>query len=91
MTKTEAREYVLRVLATEARHHVANGSEWLFHPLRADGIAVDTEGRFTEADGRRVREAVEKIANELENASRRLSHSRLRRETRARGRNAGAP
>jgi hypothetical protein len=91
MTKTEAREYALKALAAEVRHHIANGSEWLEMPhVAVAGAKVDGDGKFSEADARRVRDAVEEIACGLENASRRLTHSRLRRETRALGRNAGA-
>ena len=84
MTKAEAREYALKVLAAEARHHASNGSEWLEFPHgTAAGAKVDAEGKFSEADYKRVREAVEKIADELENGSSRLALSRLKREARA--------
>jgi hypothetical protein len=91
VTKAEAREYALKALAAEVRHHVSNGSGWLEMPhWHVPGAAIDADGKFSEADYRRVREALEKIANELENASRRLTHSRLLRATRALGRNSGA-
>lgn len=84
MTKGEAREYALKVLAAEVRHHVSNGSEWLEMPHgTATGAKVDSEGKFSEADYGRVRDAVEKIATELETASRRLALSRLRREAKS--------
>lgn len=80
MTKAQAREYALRVLAAEVRHHAANGSEWLEVPHGpVDGAKLDAEGKFSEADYRRVVAAVETIADELEKGSRRLA---LRREAR---------
>lgn len=72
MNKRQARAYVLRVLAAETRHHLANGSEWLERPLRADGIAVSADGEFSEADQQRVAEAVVSVADELERRARRL-------------------
>lgn len=72
MTKSEAREYVLRVLAAEARHHIANGSEWL------DGCAA------SEADMQLISSAVKEIADELERRSIRLRISRERRKIRRR-------
>jgi hypothetical protein len=87
MTKAEAREYALKVLAAEARHHVGNGSEWLEAPHGpVGGATLDDEGKFSEADHRRVRDAVEKIADELETNSRRLALlSRRRRMVRKMG------
>lgn len=79
MTKTEAREYVLRVGAAELRSHIGNGSEWLERPLRADSIAVDDDGRFSEADYRRVCRAVRDLADELEHRAIGLRASRERR------------
>jgi hypothetical protein len=83
MTKAEAREYALRVLAAEIRHHVPNGSEWLFRPLSADQIHVQEDGDFSGGDYKRICEAVEEIADDLERRSRRLALSRLTREARA--------
>lgn len=40
----EARAYVLRCMAAEARHHVSNGSAWLERPGRGDGLAVGEDG-----------------------------------------------
>lgn len=72
MNKRQAKAYVLRALAAEARHHVGNGSDWLLRPLRADGIATDPDGEFTEEDHRRVIQAVEDVADEMELRSERL-------------------
>lgn len=73
MTKREARAYVLRVLSVEVRHHLDNGSEWLERPLRADGIAVDADGAFSNADQERIAEAVLEIADSLERRAARLA------------------
>lgn len=72
MNKREAKAYALRVLAAETRHHLDNGSEWIECPLRDDGVAVDEEGRFSEADSQRVRDAVLEISEELDRRAKRL-------------------
>lgn len=83
MTKSEAREYALKVLSTEVRHHAANGSEWLEIPHgRVAGAVLDAEGKFSEADHKRIKEAVGKIADGLGLASLRLARSRVQREAR---------
>jgi hypothetical protein len=64
----------------EARHHVGNGSEWLEMPHGpVAGAKLDDEGKLSEADSQRVRDAVEKIATEMETRSRRLQRSRINR------------
>jgi hypothetical protein len=81
MTKTEAREYALKVLAVEARHHAHNGSEWMEMPHGpVAGAKLDDEGKFSEADYKRIREAVESIADHLHATSLRLARSRIQRE-----------
>ena len=66
MNKRQAKAYVMRCLAAEARHHLGNGSEWLERPLRSDGIAVDAEGDFLPDDQERIAAAVRDVADELE-------------------------
>lgn len=83
MTKAEAREYALRVLAAEARHHAGNGSEWMERPLDRDGLRVQEDGAFSDADRERIAEAVENIAAQMERASRRLAYSRRLRSLRS--------
>lgn len=72
MDKRQARAYVLRCLAAEARHHEGNASEWLSRPLSSDGIAVSEEGEFSEKDYARVVDALNEVADELERRSVRL-------------------
>lgn len=76
MNQRQAKAYVLRVLAAEARHHVGNGSEWLERPLRSDGIAVQEDGAFSDADYKRVLRAVASVADEMERRSERLGGSK---------------
>lgn len=77
MTKAEAREYALRVLAAEARHHIGNGSDWLLRPHgRAPGARIDSDGYFSGPDMVRIETAVEEIATSLEGAAERLQRSR---------------
>lgn len=72
MNMRQAKAYVLHCLAAEARHHIANDSEWLNMPLSSDGIAVDDEGRFLETDRARVIGALRAIANELDGKAQRM-------------------
>ena len=57
MTKQQAKRYAYRVLAAEAHHHIANGSEWL--------RVGDNGEEFSNEDHERVRHAVEEIAATL--------------------------
>jgi hypothetical protein len=68
----EAKAYVLRCMAAEARHHEGNASEWLEHPLTADGIQVDEHDLFSEADYRRNVRALNELADELERRAQRI-------------------
>lgn len=58
MTKTEARKEVARAAATMLRHHIGNGSEWIY-------LGDDGEDR-PEADVERIEDAIRKLASELD-------------------------
>ena len=76
MNMREARAYVLRCMAAEARHHVSNGSAWLERPSGGDGLAVGKDGQFSDADYQRVVNALNALAEEMERRSARLSARR---------------
>jgi len=71
MNRRQARAYVLRTLAAEVRHHIGNGSEWLY--ADNDGISVDHDAQFSLADQRRIIAEVEALADELERRARRMA------------------
>lgn len=73
MNRRQARSYVLRVLAAEARHHIGNGSEWIERPLNSDNISVQEDGTFSDADQERIIAEVNAVADELERRSRKLA------------------
>ncbi len=64
MTKRDAKRYVCRVLATEVRHHISNGSEWTF--------IGDDEKEMPEADTERIYKVLGEIADEFERRAERM-------------------
>lgn len=62
---------MLRILAAEVRHHVSNGSDWLY--FDNDGITTDTRAPFPLADQDRIIAEVDAIADELERRAKRMS------------------
>lgn len=72
MNKRQAKAYVLRCMASEARHHPGNASEWLLRPLRSDGITVTKDGDFSQADQQRIEAALLSLADEMDRRAKRM-------------------